>query len=181
MQLETPRLILREFAADDWPAILAYQSDPLYLRYYESTDRTAADVQAFVARQIDHQHRRPRYQYQLVVTLKSTGELIGNCGIRKPAANAMEAELGYELSPKHWGNGYATEAAGRVLAFGFEELGVHRVSSWTVADNSGSMHVLDKLGFRLEGRLREKEFYKGRWWDSMLFAILEDEWRTRQR
>jgi RimJ/RimL family protein N-acetyltransferase len=49
-----------------------------------------------------------------------------------------------------------------------------------VADNLASVRVLEKLGLRQEGRLREKAYYKGRWWDELVFAILEDEWRARQ-
>lgn len=56
--------------------------------------------------------RSPRSKFQLAVALKSSGQLIGNCGIRKDSFGAREADIGYELSLDHWGHGYATEAAG---------------------------------------------------------------------
>lgn len=177
MELETERLILREFEAGDWPAILAYQSDPRYLRYYAWTERTPEAVQEFVQMFLDRQQERPRTKFQLAVTLKPDRQLIGNCGIRLQVAGAREGEIGFELAPEHWGQGYATEAARAVAQFGFEELGLHRISSWCIADNAASARVLEKLGMRLEGRQRDKEWFKGRWWDALLYAILEQEWR----
>jgi RimJ/RimL family protein N-acetyltransferase len=181
MRLATERLVLREFVHDDWPDVLAYQSDPLYLRYYEWTGRSVEEVQEFVGMFLAHQQTQPRIKFQLAVTLKSDNRLIGNCGIRMKSAFAHEADIGYELAPQHWGKGYATEAARAVVHFGFTELHLHRVSSWCVADNVGSARVLEKLGMRLEGRLRENEYYKGRWWDTLLYAILESEWRAQQK
>lgn len=179
MELSTARLRLRDFVPGDWPAVLDYQKDPRYLRYYEWTGRTAEAVQEFVGWFVAQQAAHPRHKFQFAITLAATGGLIGNCGVRKESADAREASLGYELAPEHWGKGYATEAARAVLDFGFARLDVHRISAECVADNTASAHVLTKLGFQLEGRLRDKAFYKGRWWDTLLFAILEPEWRTR--
>ena len=179
MELSTERLVLREFISDDWPAMLAYQRNPLYLRYYEWTDRSPEDVRQFVQMFLSQQKTEPRIKFQLAVALKSTGELIGNCGIRLEKPGDLQADMGYELDPRHWGHGYATEAASAVLAFGFSSLKLHRVWASCVADNLGSVRVLAKLGLRLEGRLREAAFYKDRYWDTLIFGILEREWRAR--
>jgi ribosomal-protein-alanine N-acetyltransferase len=181
MELTTERLILREFRVSDWPDVLAYQADPLYLRFYEWTGRTPEAVQEFVQMFLDQQQEQPRTKFQLAVTLKSNHQLIGTCGIRIASADAHEGDIGYELSPKHWGQGYATEAAGGMVQFGFAELRLHRIWSWCIADNVGSARVLEKLGMRLEGRLRDKEYFKGRRWDTLLFAILDYEWREQRR
>src|SRR5919199_1776690 len=122
MLLTTPRLTLREFVADDWIAVLAYQSDPRYLRYYAWTERSERAVREFVGRFIAQQHEQPRTKFQLASTLKADGRLIGNCGVRMRAPDAHEADIGYELAPEHWGRGYATEAARAIIAFGFDEL-----------------------------------------------------------
>ena len=180
MRLETERLILREFTPDDWLTVWEYQREPRYLRYYEWADRTQEDVRAFIERFIAHQQARPRIRFQLAVVIKSGGELIGNCGIRRDSIDSHEADIGYELAPQHWGQGYATEAARAIVAFGFSELGLHRISAECVLDNAGSIRVLRKAGMQLEGQLRHKEYYKGRWWDRLLFAVLEDEWRALQ-
>lgn len=177
MQLATERLILRDFVADDWRAVLAYQRDARYLRYYAWTARSEDDVRAFVQMSLGHQAEEPRRKFQLAITLRDRGELIGNCGVRRKAANEWEADIGYELNPEYWGRGYATEAARATVEFGFRELGVHRISAWCIADNAASAHVLEKCGLRLEGRLRENEYFKGRWWDTLLYALLAPEWQ----
>jgi [ribosomal protein S5]-alanine N-acetyltransferase len=176
MILTTNRLILREFVADDWPAVLAYQSDPRYLRYYDWTERSAEDVRTFVQMFLDWQQQQPRHKFQLAVTLKADGRLIGNCGIRLASPGAQSAEIGYELAPDQWGHGYATEAARTIVAFGFGELGLHRITADCIAENLASAHVLEKIGMRREGQLRESEWMKGRWWDALLYGILDREW-----
>jgi ribosomal-protein-alanine N-acetyltransferase len=177
MMLESERLLLREFAKSDWEAVLAYQSDPQYLQYYRWTHRTARDVQSFLQTFIDQQQKVPRHHFQFAVILKAGGGLIGNCGIRKSTPDDHQAEIGFEFAPEHWGRGYATESACLLLAFGFEELNMHRIWARCLAENQRSSRVLRKLGMQLEGRLRQNEWFKDRWWDTLLYGMLEDEWR----
>ena len=181
MRIATKRLVLREFVTDDWPAVLAYQRDPRYLRFYPWTDRTEAEVRGFVQMFIDQQGERPRRKFQFAITAPDGGQLMGNCGIRRKPENDWEADIGYELAPEYWGRGYATEAALAVVDFGFRELELHRISSWCIADNAASGRVLERVGLRLEGRLREHEYFKGRWWDTLFYGLLESEWRRETR
>ena len=178
MHLTTQRLVLREFDERDNAAMLAYQSDARYLEYYPWTERQPEDVRQLLQFFLDGQRAQPRHRFQLAVTLKPDLQLIGNCGIRMESPAARQGDLGYELSPAYWGHGYATEAARAVIQFGFDVLRLHRIWSWCIADNQRSVRVLEKLGFRQEGCLRENEFFKGRWWDTRLYAILDHEWRT---
>lgn len=179
--LTTERLLLRDFIKSDWEAVLAYQQDPLYLRYNEWTSRTPDEVRAFVQMFLDHQKQEPRIKFQFAVTLKPSGQLIGNCGLRRDSEEAHEADIGYELDPRFWGKGYATEAARAVLHFGFTQINLHRITAWCVAENTGSARVLEKLGMRQEGHLREHQYFRGRWWDTLLYAILYDEWRAHEQ
>lgn len=181
MKIETERLILRDFVREDWKRVLEYQSDPLYLRYYEWTKRTTEDVQGFVERMVNFQQEEPRIKFQLAITLPASNLLIGNCGVRMDAPDSVEADIGYELDPRYWNQGYATEVAHAIVDFGLTFLGLHRIWAHCVADNVGSAHVLEKLGMKREGRLREKEFHKGRWWDTLIYAILEDEWEAHKQ
>ena len=93
----------------------------------------------------------------------------------------IEANIGYEFDPKHWNQGYATEAAHAIVDFGFAHFGVHRVWADCVAENTGSAHVLEKLGMQLEGHLREKEYFKGRYWDALIYAVLVQEWNEHKQ
>jgi len=180
MQLTTPRLLLREYRADDWRTVWAYQSDPRYLRYYDWTVRTESDVQDFVQRLIDWRGADPRIKFQFAVVLQEENRLIGSCGIRKEIEDARQADIGYELDPPYWGRGYATEAARALLAFGFRELRLHRIWARCVAENIASAQVMERLGMRLEGHLRENDWFKDRWWDTLVYGILEHEWNDNK-
>ena len=171
MQIQTQRLLLREFVEDDWQAVLAYQADPLYLRYYAWDVRTEQDARQFVRMFIGWQEELPRTRVQLAICLPGSGELIGNCGIRKPRPNANQAELGYELAPWHWGRGYATEAARAMLAFAFSFPDIHRVTASCLAENRASVRVLEKLGFKVEALQPEREYFKQRSWEVLLFSL----------
>jgi [ribosomal protein S5]-alanine N-acetyltransferase len=177
MNLTTARLRLRDFRPDDWPVAPAYQSDPRYLRYYAWTGRTEADVRAFMQLFLDQQAVAPRWKWQLAITLPGDDRPIGSSGLRLDEPGSRVGNIGYELDPEHWGHGYATEAAREMVRFGFGDLGLHRIWSWCVADNGASARVLEKVGMRPEGRRREHEWYKGRWWDHLLCGLLEREWR----
>ncbi|MBO0794820.1 MAG: GNAT family N-acetyltransferase, partial [Ktedonobacteraceae bacterium] len=179
MILTTRRLVLREFEEEDWQAVLAYQSNPLYLRYYPWTHRTEQDARKFVRRLMAQREEEPRTKCQLAITLAANGQLIGNAGIRRDTPDAQEADIGYELDPDYWGHGYATEVADALLAYGFQTLRLHRIWAQCIAENRGSVHVLEKIGMQQEGRLREQRWMKGRWWDVLLYAILENEWQVR--
>jgi RimJ/RimL family protein N-acetyltransferase len=178
MERRTERLLLREFVPEDWRAVLAYQSDPRYLHFYPRFRTTELDARSLVARFVAWQHEEPRTKHQLALLLPGEDRLIGNCGLRLPGPEAHQAELGYELSPLYWGQGYATEAARAMVAFGFTHLNLHRIWASCVAENERSARVLERVGLRCEGRLREDQWMKGRWWDTLLYGILEHEWRA---
>ena len=170
---------MREFVRDDWRAVLDYQRDPRYLRYYPWTDRTENDARDFVRMFLDWQGERPRRRFQLAVTRRCDNRLIGNCGIRSAQANDDEAEIGYELDPDHWGLGYATEAAAAILEFAFRQLELQRITSWCIADNVASVRVLERLGFQMQRRSCAAEFFKGRWWDTLHYTLTADQWHDR--
>lgn len=176
MEIKTERLVLREFCADDWVAVHAYQRDPRYFEFYEWTERTEADVREFLQKFLDQQASEPRRKFQLAVTLRDGGSLIGNAGIRRKDANEFEADIGYEISHERWRKGYATEAARALVAHGFETMRLHRISAMCNAENAASVRVLEKTGMRQEGRLRDSVFFKERYWDALQYAILEFEY-----
>ena len=134
-KLATDRLLLREFVEDDWRAVLAYQSEAQYLKYSPWTHRTAEEVRNFVRGFVEWQGERPRTKYQLAITLRSEGRLIGNCGIRMESADSRQANIGYEIAPEYWGEGYASEAVGAMVAFGFGELRLQRIWARCVVEN----------------------------------------------
>ena len=181
MQLETDRLLLRDFREDDWPALAAYWDDPRYLRYLPDYDDIEQVVREFVASFVAAQSDQPRRTWQLAIIRRDDGRLIGSCGIRIDDPQLGEANIGYELNPEDWDQGFATEAARAILDFGFGELALHRIYADCIADNAGSAKVMEKLGMRREGHLRQNQRFKERWWDTLIYAVLDHEWRALSR
>ncbi len=91
-----------------------------------------------------------------------------------------QAEVGYVLTPAHYGHGYATEAVGVLLRLGFEDLGLHRIAARCDARNTASARVMERAGLRREAHLVQSEFVKGGWTDELIYAILRREWQARQ-
>jgi RimJ/RimL family protein N-acetyltransferase len=178
LTVRTERLQLREIEAGDWQAVLQYQRQPEYLRFYPWTERTKADVQQFVDMFVTWRYEHPRTKFQFAITLATSRQLIGLCGVRRTTLQSPEAELGYEIAPEFWKQGYATEAAEAMLAFAFNSLQVHRCWANCLTENRASIRVLEKLRMRREGHFRENRWMKNRWWDTYIYAILTGEWRS---
>ncbi len=174
--IETEGLVLREFRRDDREKVHEYAVDPEVCRYMPWGPNTEDETSAFVERAMASWHRDPRLHFELAVTLKETGRLIGGAGIRAADECFRTADMGYCLRRDSWGKGLATEAAAGLIGFGFKQLGVHRI--WATCDtgNVRSAHVLEKAGMKLEGTMRDDTWLRGHWRSSRLYSILESEW-----
>lgn len=164
MKLETERLILRDFVKEDWEAVLAYQSDPLYLRYNHWAERTPEAVQEFVGWFLNQQLQEPRIKFHLAVVLKSNNQLIGNCGVGMDTFKTVEAALDYELDPKHWNYGYATEAAHAMVDFGFARTDITKTGSGIVytmpfSPMNGRRIKMDSIITGLWNKNKEQELW----------------------
>ncbi|MFP4643053.1 MAG: GNAT family N-acetyltransferase [Spirochaetales bacterium] len=104
-------------------------------------------------------------------------EVIGAVGLRIENAHAR-GELGYWIGVPYWGQGIATEAAGAVLRFAFENLGLNRVYATHVPRNPASGRVMTKLGMRREGCLRSHAFSRGRYEDLIHYGIIAEDRRA---
>jgi ribosomal-protein-alanine N-acetyltransferase len=178
----TDHLVLRDFVAGDLDAMLAYQSDPRYLRYYsaERAERIAEDAHRLLEMFLTAQVKQPRTAFQLAMTLRDDGRLIGNAGVRMESADATEGDMGCEIAPDYWNRGYATEATRAMLTLGFEHLGLHRIAASTMAPNVGALRVLEKLGMKREGELRETTLLADGWANSVVYGMLDYEWRAHE-
>lgn len=181
MRITTSRLVLREFEESDWLAALEYEADPEVVRYKGSEPATELAVRERIQRAADLAARQPRTLYEFAVTTIGKGVLIGRCNLTIGDPRNQEANLGYTLNPRFWGQGFATEAARALLALGFGELGLHRISAFCALENAASYRVMERLGMSREGVFRQHRWFKERWWDFCYYAILEHEWREQAR
>ncbi len=174
--LTTDRLLLRDFDELDWQALHEYACDPEVVRHMEWGPNTEEESRDFIRWAIAYQKEQRRRNYELAVVLKTEDRLIGGCGIHVSEPDSREGFIGYCFNRLFWGQGYATEAARALLEFGFNQLGLHRIFATCDPENIASAHVLEKIGMQREGHLREHKWAKGKWRDSLLYAVLEQEW-----
>ncbi|SFM14302.1 Protein N-acetyltransferase, RimJ/RimL family [Paenibacillus sp. 1_12] len=179
MQLVTERLIIREFEQKDWQDVHLYASSPLVTTHMIWGPNTEEDTKAFMGKVIEMQGQQPRKEFEMAVVLKATKQIIGGIGLY--ISEPKQGEIGYCFNPEFWQQGYASEAAEAMLRFGFQAQGLHRIYATCRPDNIGSAKVMQKIGMTYEGRLREHMHHKGKWHDSLLHSILEQEFNRDER
>ena len=120
-------------------------------------------------------------EYHFGIFLKADSALIGVVGFMHVDMRNKKAELGYWLGKKYQGHGYATEALGIILHFGFLNLGLERVYAQTFSFNEGSKHLLERIGFTLEGRLRKNTLLDEGFIDDYVYGLLKGEFNATDR
>lgn len=176
-ELGSERLTLRRFVMADLPTLLAYRGDPEVARYQGWGVMSSADARAFIEAQRLQPVARAGEWLQIALERRSDGQHIGDLALKTDGEG--QAEFGYTLARAFQGQGYMTEAAGRLLTFLFAELGLHRVSARVDVRNTPSQRVLERLNFRREAHFVEAFYIKGEWTSEYLYALLRREWQAR--
>lgn len=145
--LETERLTLRPFTADDVDLLCDLNADPAVMRYLTGGRPTPrADVRDEILPGIlDEYARHPGFG-TFAAHVTATGEFIGWLELRPKDGDERDVELGYRLRRAAWGRGYATEGARALVRKAFGELGVDRVWAETMAVNTPSRKVMERVG-----------------------------------
>jgi len=179
--LEARRLTIREFRTSDWRAVHSYASDPETVAYVDWGPNTESDTRTFIRHAIAYQSSKPRTRYELAITIRESGDLIGGCGIEITHPERREGVIGYCFNKAHWGKGYGTEAAQALIAFEFSRLNMHRIFALCDPSNIASNRILEKAGMTLEGHLRENFPVRGKWRDTIIYGILAHERASPER
>lgn len=109
------------------------------------------------------------------IALKGERNIIGTVGFNNYIKN-HRANIGYDLQQKYWNKGYITEALSAIIQFGFKELDINRIEAEVMQGNPGSDKVLEKLGFKKEGLLREWMLWDGIHYDMTMYSLLKKEY-----
>ncbi|HEY4941093.1 MAG TPA: GNAT family protein [Rhizomicrobium sp.] len=174
-EIETSRLRLRAIAASDWPAILAYMSDPHVTAFLPGGIFDAQAARAFALKQSGDDREA------VAVVEKASGQLIGHMPFHAWSV-PQTYEIGWALGQAHQGKGYATEAGRALVAHAFRFLNAHRVIATCQPENTASWRVAEKLGLRREGHFRAALYRApGIWWDEYFYALLADEYAILSR
>ena len=173
--LQTERLVLRPFAPQDAPHVQRLAGVPEVALTTLNIPYPYPDgaAEAWIARHAQEWAKGRVLTW--AITGRGGGELTGAVGIDVHPEHAR-GEIGYWIAHTCWGRGYATEAARAMLAFGFGTRGLNRVQATYMTRNPASGRVMEKLGMRLEGTLRQWIRRGGRFEDVAMRAVLRAEW-----
>lgn len=179
MKLETERLILRKIQPEDKHAIFSYRGDPEVNYFLPSAARQLSDVEKFIA-VCASEFNQPETWFQFVILVKATNTVIGDIGIHFLYEGSEQCELGYTLHKAHQGKGYASEALFTIVDELFTTFNKHRITALIDPENSASIKMAQRLGMQQEAHFRENYFFKGKWVDELVFAVLQREWKTKR-
>jgi [ribosomal protein S5]-alanine N-acetyltransferase len=179
-ELRTARLLLRFHKQEDIPALvqLAGAREIAATTLSIPHPYTEEDARKFLAQSAED--FRAGRAISFAICRQAGGELCGGAGLAISETH-KRAELGYWIGLPFWGMGYATEAARAVVEFGFANLGLHRIHAHYFAENTASGRVLEKIGMRREGLLRNHFQKWNRFIDVENCGILVEEFREAER
>lgn len=172
--LEGKEIYFKALSTDDDKVIHSYASDEDVKRFIgwplmKTLEETHDYIEEMLRRESAGTH------LYASVALKSTDEIIGTAMIFNFNRAANHAEVGYVFHKNHWGKGYGSETVDLMNDFAFDVLKLHKLHARVVHANIGSARVLEKNGFKLEGRLTDYCFIEGSYYDELLFGKLQAE------
>ncbi len=181
--LETDRLVLRRFTADDADLIVELDADPEVRRYVQlepTTREEAADD--ILPAWLGYYERYPGYGFWAAIE-RATGDFIGWFHLRPGLTDGRddEPELGYRLRRASWGRGFATEGSRALIERAFTDLGARRVWAETMTVNAASRRVMEKAGLRFIGPVFHDwpEKLPGDEFGDVMYTVTRDQWLRR--
>jgi [ribosomal protein S5]-alanine N-acetyltransferase len=169
--LETERLVTRFVTPEDAAVWADYCSDPIATRFTKVPDKTPEEMAKLVIEMTRKRYEDGRYGLQVLIN-KETGEFVGQCGLMVQEVNGESVvEIGYHLLPKHWGKGYASEAAQGFRDYGFENNFADSIVSIIDPQNELSKRVAERNGMRLVDANAD---FRGQ--SHHLYRITREEW-----
>jgi ribosomal-protein-alanine N-acetyltransferase len=170
-ELHTPRARLREVRLDDAEALLDIYGHPQGVRYLGRPPQTLEQVQTRLQRMREDIERGEAAFW--VMTEPDADRALAYLGFFRWDAPHQTAELGYVLAPGRWGKGLLREVLPVLVRHGFEVLGLHRMEARIDPGNVASLKLIERLGFKPEGALRERTLNDdGSREDLLLFGLL---------
>ena len=172
--INTSRLVLREVAAEDAPALFSLYADREHMQWYgidPFPDLAAAESRI---RKLAEMAQAPNPATSWAIEL--AGKFIGTCGLFAWNRGWRKCSVGYELSKAAQGHGYMQEAVRSVISWGFREMELNRIEAQTHPNNRRSINLLERLGFAEEARLRQAAYWAGQYHDMLQFSLLRAEW-----
>lgn len=175
-RLETGRLVLRGLRMEDADFLFIEWSDPQVTCFMCDEEPLQKREQAEEFLRTFQSPEMNPYSKWWGIERKADGHLIGTCGYFRWSQPHHRAEIGYDLYPTEWGQGLMPEALKAILRFGFNEMDLNRIEATVHTENLRSQMVLEKLGFKREGLMREYYCRDGIYNNQVQYALLRKEW-----
>ncbi len=177
-ELTTERLTLRKMLVSDMADMYEYAARPEVTKYLTWQPHPDREYTRDYLQYLGNRYAAGMF-YDWAIVYEPHCKMIGTCGFTAFNCTSDSAEVGYVLNPEYWGKGIAPEAVRRVLEFGFDDMGLHRIEAKFMEENERSRRVMEKVGMTFEGIHRDGMYVKGSYVNVGVCAILEDEWRAR--
>jgi len=175
--LRTPRLRLRQVVPSDAPALFVIHSDAEWMRWY-GVDPITELAQAEHLADLFGSWFSAGSGFRWALERNKDKRLIGTCGLFRWNKSWRNCVIGYEIHREFHGQGYMREALTAVLDYGFNGMNLHRIQAETHPDNTPSIGLATRLGFRFEGVHRDQAYWNGRFHDLNCYSLLEPDWRV---
>ena len=170
--LTTENLIFRELTMDDIFDIYSLYSDHKVMRFDQGepfTDLKEAKELVSGFKESNCSHGSLSWG----VELKEANKIIGTCGFKNWDRLSRHSELGGNISSEYWGNHYGTEILKFMLDYGFNKMDLNKIYAYTTVKNSSVLRLMDKYGFKQEGRLQEHQLLDSVFEDVFVFSLLK--------
>jgi len=172
--LEGNKIKLRPLKFSDTESIEKYSQDRKITKYTFVIPPPFTIKQAQVFIKKTKKEKREGISYYFGIELMESRELIGMMNLVKIDRKNKNAEIGFWLAEEYQNKGLAKEALNLILDFGFKKLKLERIEARVFHKNQPAQKLLEKTGFKLEGRLRKKTFFKNQWFDDLIYGILKN-------
>ncbi|MAS32388.1 MAG: GNAT family N-acetyltransferase [Anaerolineaceae bacterium] len=175
--LETERLRLRDLRISDAETIQTLLNEPEITGNLmdKALPYSLEDAQSLITYSQDAFAQGKAYMF--AIERKSNEDMIGYCDV-EVQADHQRGEIAYWIGLPYWWQGYATEAAKRVVRFGFEDLALNRIYAYVMKRNEASAHVLQKAGLIYEGTQRHGTRKNDVYEDVDFYGLLREDWLT---
>ncbi|NYE08024.1 ribosomal-protein-alanine N-acetyltransferase [Bacillus niacini] len=173
--LETDRLKLIEITQIHATSLFNILSLEEVTRYYGTDTFTSIEE----AKKLIDMFQKNFYEKRSMrwgIVLKENNKFIGTLGLNGLQLKNKKAEIGYEIHPFYWRKAYTSEAIKEVMRYSYQELGLNRIGAVVYLENEASSNLLEKLGFKKEGELRDYLFQNNSYHTTSMFSLLKREW-----
>jgi [ribosomal protein S5]-alanine N-acetyltransferase len=176
--LNTERLVLREIVLSDAEDLYRIFSDEESMRYWSSRPFTSVrQAEKLVESMAQAALRETGIHWG--ISLRDDPRLIGKCGYNEWRKAHRRGDISYIIDRQQWGKGIVSEALCAVLDYGFERMNLHSIEAGVTPGNDGSTRMLQRLGFNLEGHLKESFLVEDVFVDSLIYSLLKKDWEVR--